>query len=125
MCLQIRVEPDDTFKVTYINATFGLLEYIRIPFGIRNPTQTIGRFIEQVTCGLPVPFTNLYDLFVANLCPQEHEHHLNLLLQRLQESGIAHNAMKCIFGVPQLAFLGHMKTSSGIQPLHSKVDVIR
>ena len=35
------------------------------------------------------------------------------------------NPTKCVLGVPELEFLGHLVSKDGIQPLEDKVQVIR
>lgn len=51
--------------------------------------------------------------------------HLEQLLQRLQEHGLALNADKCEFGKDSIKFLGHQLSQNGFTPLPLKIDAIR
>lgn len=121
---QIPLDPASIPK-TAIITPFGLFEFTRMPFGLRNAAQTFQRFIDSVLRGLHFCFAYIDDILVASKTPEEHEEHLRQLFQRLREHGIVINATKCEFGVGKLEFLGHVIDASGITPLPSKTTAIQ
>lgn len=102
---------------TAITTPFGMFEYVRMPFGLRNAAQMFQHFIDQVTRGLTFCFTYIDDILVSSENREEHELHFLQLFFRLQEYGIVLNAAKCEFGVTELDFLCHRVDQHGIRPL--------
>lgn len=121
--LQIPLHPSAVPK-TAIITPFGLFEFIRMPFGLKNAGMSFQRLMDRVLSGLPFVFVYIDDILVASPDRSTHMEHLRAVLQRLQSAGLVLNIDKCVFAQPTVDFLGHRLSAAGSFPLQDKVAAI-
>ena len=120
---QVPVHPLDVPKTAVITP-FGLFEFLRMPFGLKNAAQSFQRLMDSVLRDLPFLFVYLDDILVASTSTSQHLAHLRTLFERLSQHGLIVNPAKCQFGLSTIDFLGHRVTKDGAVPLPSKVEAV-
>jgi hypothetical protein len=120
---QIPVAAADVPK-TAVTTPFGMFEFLRMPFRLRNAGQSFQRLMDVVTADVPAAFTYLDDIIVASE-PENHAAALQQVIEKLREYRLVLNLEKCIFGQPEVDFLGHHVTAGGFQPLEHHVAAVR
>ena len=121
---QVPVAEADICKTAVITP-FGLFEFLRMPFGLKNAAQAFQRLMDTVCQSLDFVFVYLDDILIASSSHHEHQKHLKILFEKLLSHGLLINLEKCEFGRTHLDFLGHRIDKTGARPLATKVDAIR
>lgn len=120
----VPINPADVDK-TAIITPFGLFEFTRMTFGLRNAAQTFQRFMHHTVLeGMDFLHCFIDDVIVASVNEEEHREHLRLLFERLNQFGLTINLSKCIFGEAELDFIGFHVSENGIRPMDDKVKAI-
>ena len=111
-------------KKTAIITPFGLFEFLRMPFGLRNAGQSFQRFMDEVLQGLEHVFVYLDDILVASPTAADHQKDLHRVFSQLKKHGLILNNQKCVYNAAEVEYLGHLVTAEGISPLPASVAAI-
>ncbi|GFQ86577.1 hypothetical protein TNCT_683231 [Trichonephila clavata] len=93
-------------------------------FGLRNAAQSFQRFLDSLFRDLPFCFVYIDDILIASRNLDEHISHLKEIFQRLDKNGLVLKISKCIFAKPEVDFLGHHVSESGIRPTTERIQAI-
>ena len=120
---QIPVDPKDVYMIT-ITTPFGLLEFRRMPFGLRDAAQTFQRFMDQIIRRLDFVYCYIDDLLVASSSSEEHKQRVRQHFSWLRECGLLTHPDRCEFGKSQQDFPGHRISKTGIRPLEENISYL-
>jgi hypothetical protein len=93
-------------------------------FGLTNAPAYFMYLMNKVFMEYPDKFVMVFidDILVYSRSEEEHEEHLRLVLQKLQEHRLYVKLSKCKFWMKQVAFLGHAISKEGISVDPSNVQ---
>lgn len=77
---------------------FGLFEYLRMPFSLKNAAQTFQRAMDSIFRDMEFLFIYLDDILVFGISHEKHIEHLKLLFERLDKHDLLINKSKCVLG---------------------------
>ena len=109
---------------TAIITPFGLFEFLVMPFGLRNASQTLQRHMDKIFRDLPFVFAYIDDILIFSETEEDHKRHLREVFERLAHHKLNISIGKCTFAVPEIDFLGFRITSEGLLPMPQKVTAL-
>ena len=100
----------------------GLFQFRQMPFGLAGVPSSFQRLMNQIFRGLPFVTTYIDDVLVHSASEEEHVGHLKQVFQRLREAGLTLQGWKCHIAMPEVVYLGHVLSTSGMAPDQRKID---
>ncbi|XP_010490066.1 PREDICTED: uncharacterized protein LOC104767782 [Camelina sativa] len=102
---QIRMKEEDVIKTTF-RTHDGHYEFLLMPFGLTNAPATFQALMNELKS------------------LEEHMEHLTVVLKVLEEHYLFANQKKCMFGQPQVDYLGHIISYEGVSTDPTKTQAM-
>ncbi|XP_046827868.1 uncharacterized protein LOC124428160 [Vespa crabro] len=120
---QVPMYSNDIQK-TAIITPWGLLEYVVMPFGLKNAIQTFQRFIDEIFQDLDFVFVYIDDILIMSKNEQEHQEHFQTVFELLMTYSLSINNNKCVLRQTEVNFLGYSINSQDYVLFDERVNAI-
>jgi hypothetical protein len=119
----LKVRECDIPKTAFVSR-YGFYEFTAMSFGLTNAPAYFMYMMNKVFMEYLDKFVVVFidNIPVYSRNEEEHEGHLRLVLQKLQDHKLYAKLSKCEFWLKQFAFLGHVISKGGISMDPSKVQ---
>ncbi|CAB4043072.1 Hypothetical predicted protein [Paramuricea clavata] len=112
-------------KKTAINTPYGVFQFRRMPFGLKNAAQLFQRNVHLIFKDFTFLFIYMDDLVIFSKSLEEHLGHLQIVLSKLEENCLRVNPAKCELCKLDIKYLGHKISAEGISITDDRVEAIR
>jgi transposase InsO family protein len=112
---RLRIKEGDEWKTAF-KTRYGHYEYLVMPFGLANAPATFQSYIHRALGGLVDRTCVVYldDILIYSENEDDHDRHVEEVLDRLVEWGLYCKASKCTFSTKSVEFLGFIVTPEGV-----------
>ena len=98
---------EESRSLTTFHTHQGLMRYKRLCFGVNSAPEQFQYAIQQTLQGLEGVRNIADDIIVWGKSQEEHDTHLEALMERLSENNLTLNAAKCKFNEDSIWFYGY------------------
>ena len=110
---------------TAFNSPFRKYEYIKVPFGLAQAPAYFQELMTGILKDFPFAITYLDDIIIFSKTLQEHLSHICMVFEKLRMANLSMKKSRCHFFSKEIQYLGHILSTTGIQPLPSKTHTIQ
>ena len=122
----LRVHASDVFKTAF-RCRYGHFEFTVMPFGLANAPAVFTAMMNRILRPFLDRFVIAYldDIIIYSKNPEEHNNHLKQIFQTIRDNKLALKQEKCSFGLPEVAFCGHLIGITGISLMEEKKEAMK
>ena len=120
------IHPDSRDKTAFITP-WGLYQWTRIPFGLKNAPAVFQRYMEDTLHDFRDDFAMPYldDIIVYSTDLESHLQHLSKVLKRVKEKGLKLKLQKCTFFAREVKYLGRIVNEHGYRMDEDSIEAVR
>jgi hypothetical protein len=112
-------------KLLTVNTIKGLMQYERMPFGIKTAPQIFQKVMDKLLQGIENVACYIDDILIWSKTLEEHYSVLEKVLGRLSQYNVRARLTKCSFMKESIEYLGHHVDRLGIHPSEGNVAALK
>jgi hypothetical protein len=123
---QIRLAEGEEHKTTF-QTNQGHYEFMVMPYGLTSAPATFQNAMNKIFAPLlrRCALVFIDDILIYTKTLQEHQEHLRAVFQLLTEHQLKVKRSKCTFVQPQLKYLGHIISASGVSTDPKSIEAVQ
>ncbi|KAK1631100.1 hypothetical protein QYE76_005415 [Lolium multiflorum] len=122
---QLKIRATDIPKTAF-TTRYGLYEYNVMSFGLTNAPAYFMNLMNKIFMNFLDKFVVVFidDILVYSKSEEEHEQHLEIVLETLRQHKLYAKFSKCEFWLEEVGFLGHILSAGGIAVDPAKIKTV-
>ncbi|KAA5557129.1 hypothetical protein F3G48_32920, partial [Pseudomonas aeruginosa] len=96
----------------------------RLPFGLNSAPEVFTKCYSEIFNDIQGVVTYVDEILLWGDTKKTHDERLLQVLEKARQAGVKFNKEKCVIGVKEVKYVGHILSSEGLKPDPEKVRAI-